>query len=137
MGTSKIIIGLGAYIMVGMYTLLFTSTDQAIYSVAQSQSFHDQARQISTSGIKLSVGDAGGDSAAVFPSSTVEFNGGSVTYVGDRPAALSSTQMRVTSTGSYNGFQVTMVAILQYTGVKWTIQRIYQVPDPVEYSRLS
>jgi hypothetical protein len=137
MGTSKIIVGLGAYIMVGMYTLLFTSTDQAIYNVAQSQSFHDQARQISTSGVKFSVGDVGGNSASAFPSSTVEFNGGSVTYIGDRPDGLSATQMRITSTGSYNGFQVTMVAILQYTGVKWTIQRIYQVPDPAEYSRLS
>ncbi|HTY11197.1 MAG TPA: hypothetical protein VMF88_08995 [Bacteroidota bacterium] len=137
MGTSKIIVGLGAYVMIGMYTLLFTNTDQAIFNVAQSQSFHDQARQISTSGIKFSVGDVGGNSAAVFPSATVSFSGGSVTYAGDRPAGLSATQMRITSTGSYNGFQVTMVAILQYTGVKWTIQRIYQVPDPAEYSRLS
>ena len=137
MGTSKIIVGLGAYAMIGMYTLLFTSTDQAISNVAQSQSFHDQARQISTSGIKLSVGDVGGNSAAAFPSSSVAVNGGIVMYAGDRPAGLSATQMRVTSTGTYNGFQVTMVAILQYSGVKWTIQRIYQVPDPSEYSKLS
>jgi hypothetical protein len=136
-GTSKVIIGLGAYVMIGMYTLLFTSTDQAIYNVAQSQAFHDDARQIATSGVKFAVGDVGGDSGAGFPSNTVSYNGGSVTYAGDRPAGVAGTQMRITSTGTYNGFQVTMVAILQYTGVKWTIQRIYQVPDATEYSRLS
>ena len=137
MGTSKVIIGLGAYVMIGMYTLLFTSTDQAIYNVAQSQAFHDDARQISNAGVKFALGDVGGNSGAAFPSSTVSLNGGSVTYIADRPAGLSGTQMRVTSTGTYNGFQVTMVAILQYNGVKWTLQRIYQQPDAVEYSRLS
>ena len=137
MGTSKVIIGLGAYVVIGMYTLLFTSTDQAIYNVAQSQAFHDDARQISTAGVRFALGDVGGNSAAGFPSSTVSFNSGSVTYVGDRPAGLTGTQMRVTSTGTYNGFQVTVVAILQYSGVKWTLQRIYQQPDATEYSRLS
>jgi hypothetical protein len=137
LGTSKVIIGLGAYVVIGMYTLLFTSTDQAIYNVAQSQAFHDDARQISTAGVKFALGDVGGNSAAGFPSSTVSFNSGSVTYIGDRPAGVAGTQMRVTSTGTYNGFQVTMVAILQYNGVKWTLQRIYQQPDPTEYSRLS
>ncbi len=123
--------------MIGMYTLLFTSTDQAIYGVAQSQAYHDDARQISNSGVKFALGEVGGNSAAGFPSSTISFNGGSVTYTADRPAGLSSSQMRVTSTGTYNQFQVTMVAILQYNGVKWTLQRIYQVPDATEYSRLS
>jgi hypothetical protein len=137
LGTSKVIIGLGAYVVIGIYTLLFTSTDQAIYNVAQSQAFHDDARQISTAGVRFALGDVGGNSAAGFPSSTVSFNSGSVTYVGDRPAGLTGTQMRVTSTGTYNGFQVTVVAILQYNGVKWTLQRIYQQPDPTEYSRLS
>jgi hypothetical protein len=137
MGTSKVIIGLGAYVMIGMYALLFTSTDQAIYNVAQSQAFHDDARQISNAGVKFALGDVGGNSGAAFPSSTVGFNGGSVTYAGDRPSGLTGTQMRVTSTGTYNGFQVTMVAILQYNGVKWALQRIYQQPDAAEYSRLS
>ncbi len=137
MGISKIIVGLGTYVIIGMYTLLFTSTDQSIYNVAQSQAFHDQARQISNAGVKFALGEVGGNASAVFPSSTVNFNGGSATYVVDQPVGLSGTQMRVTSTGIYNGFQVTMVAILQYNGVKWTLQRIYQKPDAAEYSRLS
>ena len=137
MGTSKVIIGLGAYVMIGAFALLFTTTDQNLYNVAQSQAFHDAARQISNAGVKFAIGDVGGNSGAGFPSSTVSMNGGSASYVGDRPAGLAATQMRVTSTGTYNGFQVTMVAILQYNGVKWTLQRIYQQPDATEYSRLS
>src|SRR5208283_761562 len=105
MGTSKVIVGLGAYVMIGMYALLFTSTDQAIYNVAQSQAFHDQARQIATAGVKFALGAVGGNSSAACPSSTVNFNGGTVVYVGDRPAGLSGTQIRVTSTGTCNGFQ--------------------------------
>ena len=137
MGTSKVIIGLGAYVMIGMYALLFTSTDQAIYNVAQSQAFHDGARQISNAGVKFALGDIGGNSGAGFPSSTVSFNGGSVTYSGSRPAGLTGTQMQITSIGTYNNFQVTMIAVLQYNGVKWTLQRIYQQPDASEYSKLS
>ena len=90
MGTSKVIIGLGAYVLIGMYTLLFTSTDQAIYGVAQSQAFHDDARQISNAGVKFALGDVGGNSGAGFPSSTVSLNGGSVTYEADRPAGFSN-----------------------------------------------
>ncbi len=137
MGSSKVIIGLGAYVMIGAFALLFTTTDQAIYNVAQSQAFHDEARQISNAGVKFAIGDVGGNSAAGFPSSTVNVSGGCTSYVADRPAGLTGTQMRVTSTGTYNGFQVTMIAILQYNGVKWTLQRIYQQPDANEYSRLS
>ena len=137
MGTSKVIVGLGAYVMIGMYMLLFTSTDQAIYNVAQSQAFHDQARQIAGAGLRFAIGDVAGSSSPSYPSGAVNFNGGTVIYNGDRPAALSASQLRVTSTGTYNGFQVTMVAILQYDGIKWSLQRTYQVPDPAEYSRLS
>ena len=137
MATSKVIVGLGAYVMIGMYTLLFTSTDQSIYNVAQSQAFHDQARQISNAGVKFALGEVGGNASAVFPSSTVNFNGGSATYIADQPVGLSGTQIRVTSTGTYNGFQVTTVAILQDNGVKWTLQRIYQQPHAAEYTRLS
>ena len=137
MGTSKVIVGLGTYVMIGMYALLFTSTDQSIYNVAQNQAYHDVARQISNAGVKFALGDIGGNSGAGFPSSTVSFNGGSVAYTGSRPAGLTGTQMQITSTGTYNGFQVTMVAIVQYNGVKWTLQRIYQQPDAAEYSRLS
>jgi hypothetical protein len=137
MGISKVVIGLGAYVMIGAFALLFMTTDQALYNVAQSQAFHDEARQISNAGVKFAIGDVGGNSSASLPSSTVSVNGGSASYVADRPAGLSGTQMRVTSTGTYNGFQVTMIAILQYNGVKWTLQRIYQQPDATEYSRLS
>ena len=76
MGSSKVIIGLGVYVMIGAFALLFTTTDQAIYNVAQSQAFHDEARQISNAGVKFAIGDVGGNSAAGFPSRTVNVNGG-------------------------------------------------------------
>jgi hypothetical protein len=76
MGISKVVIGLGAYVMIGAFALLFMTTDQALYNVAQSQAFHDEARQISNAGVKFAIGDVGGNSSASLPSSTVSVNGG-------------------------------------------------------------
>jgi hypothetical protein len=137
MGTSKVIIGLGAYIMIGVYAMLFNTADQAVYNVAQSQAYHDGARQMANAGVRFAIGDVGGNASAGFPSSIVSLSSGSVNYSADRPAGLAATQMRVTSTGTYNGYHVTMVAILQHNGVKWALQRIYQQPDATEYTKLS
>ena len=137
MGTSKVIIGLGIYAVIGLYALAFNTADQAVLNVGQSQQYHDQARQFANAGVKFAVGDAGSSVAPTLGNSNVSIASGSVAYTTDRPAGVSGTQMRVTSTGSYNNYQVTMVAILQYNGIKWTIQRVYQLPDATEYSRLS
>ena len=137
MGTSKVIIGLGIYAVIGLYALGFNTADQAVLTVGQSQQYHDQARQFANAGIKFAVGDAGSSLAPSLAVSNVSVGSGSVSYTTDRPAGVSGTQMRVTSTGLYNSYQVTIVAILQYNGVKWTIQKVYQQPDPSEYSRLS
>jgi hypothetical protein len=137
MGTSKIVMGAGVYVIIGLYALGFSAADQAVYTVAKSEAFHDQARQIANVGTKFAVGDMGSNSSPAFPSGTVSLIGGAVTYTGDRPAGLAASQVRVTSSGTYNGYQVTVVAILFYNGVKWTVQRVYQQADAAEYSRMS
>ena len=137
MGTSKVIIGLGIYAVIGLYALAFNTADNAIATVGQSQAYHDVARQIASSGVKFAIGDAGSSVSPTLGTTTVSMMSGSVTYVTDRPAGVAANQMRVTSTGTYSTNSVTMVAILYYNGVKWTIQRVYQQPDPAEYTRLS
>ncbi|HTX19964.1 MAG TPA: hypothetical protein VMG34_15035, partial [Bacteroidota bacterium] len=117
--------------------LAFNTVDQSMLSVGQNQAYHDIARQIANSGVRLAIGDAGAATSPTMGSSTVSMMSGSVTYVTDRPVGVSGTQMRVTSTGSYNSYTVTMVAILYYNGAKWTLQRIYQQPDAAEYGKLS
>ena len=136
MGTSKIVLGAGVYVIIGLYALAFNASDQAVYSVGRSQAFHDQARQIANIGVRFAEGDLGSVASPAFPTGTVSLIGGSVTYTGDRPAGLAATQIRVTSHSAYNGYQVTIIAILQYNGVKWVIQKTYQQPDAAEYSRL-
>jgi hypothetical protein len=137
MGTSKIVMGAGVYVIIGLYALGFNAADQAVYNVGRSEAFHDQARQIAYVGMRFSMGDMGSNSSPAIPSGAVNLIGGSVTYTGDRPASLATSQVRVTSVGTYNGYTVTIVAILQYNGVKWVTQRVYQNPDAAEYSRLS
>ena len=137
MGTSKVMIGLGIYAVIGLYALAFNTVDQTMLNVGQNQAYHDMARQLASSGVRLAIGDAGAATSPAMGSSTVSMMNGSVTYATDRPAGVASTQMRVTSTGSYNSYAVTMVAILYYNGSKWTQQRIYQQPDATEYGKLS
>ena len=140
MGTSKVVIGLGIYAVIGLYALAFNTADQAMMSVGQSQAYHDVARQIANVGVRFAIGDAGAATSPTLGSTTVSVMSGSVTYVTDRPAGVAATQMRVTSTGTYSSnptYSVTMVAILYYNGTKWTLQRIYQQPDAAEYNRLS
>lgn len=140
MGTSKVIIGLGIYAVIGLYALAFNTADLSVSNASQSQAYHDQARQIANVGVKFAIGDAGAVTSPSLSTTTVNLMSGSVTYVTDRPAGVAANQMRVTSTGTYGTsptYSVTMVAILYYNGTKWTLQRVYQVPDAAEYSRLS
>lgn len=137
MGTTKIVAGAGVYVIIGLYALGFSSADQAVYNVGRSEAYHDQARQIANVGMRFAIGDMGSSSSPAMPSGNVSLIGGSVTYTGDRPAGLTTSQVRVTSHSTYNGFQITIVAILQFNGVKWTVQRVYQQADAAEYSRLS
>ena len=130
-------IGLGVYALIGLYAMAFNTADQSISNQGQSQAYHDQARQIANVGVKFAMGDAGSAASPTLTSNTVSLMNGSVTYTTDRPGGVAATQMRVTSVGAYNGYSVTMVAILYYNGTKWTMQRVYQVPDAAEYSRLS
>jgi hypothetical protein len=136
-GTSKIMIGLGVYAVIGLYALAFNTADLSVNNSSQSQAYNDQARQIANVGVKFAIGDAGASTTPSLASTTVSLMSGSVTYVTDRPAGVSANQLRVTSTGTYNLYSVTTVAILYYNGTKWIMQRIYQVPDATEYSRLS
>ena len=137
MGTSKIVAGAGLYVIIGLYALGFNTADQAVYNVGRSEAFHDQARQIAYIGMRFAMGDMGSNSLAAFPSGNVSLIGGSVAYTGDRPAGVAASQVRVTSVGTYNGYTVTIVAILWYNGVKWVTQKVYQKPDAAEYSKLS
>jgi len=136
-GTSKIVAGAGVYVIIGLYALGFNSADQAVYSVGRSEAYHDQARQIANVGMRFAMGDMGSSSNPALPSGNISLIGGSVSYTGDRPAGLTASQVRVTSQSTYNGYHVTIVAILQWNGVKWNVQRVYQQVDAAEYSRLS
>lgn len=129
--------GAGVYVIIGLYALGFNAADQAVYSVGRSEAFHDQARQIAYVGMRFAMGDMGSNASPAFPSGTVSLIGGSVTYTGDRPAGFLASQVRVISRGTYNGYQVTIIAVLQYNGVKWVTQKVYQQQDAAEYSRIS
>lgn len=136
MGTSKIVAGAGVYVIIGLYALGFSAADQAVYNVGRSEAYHDQAKQIADVGMRFAMGDMGSNSNPALPSGNVNLIGGSVSYNSDQ-IGLALSDVRVTSQSTYNGYHVTIVAILHYNGTKWNVQRVYQQADAAEYSRLS
>jgi|SRR5450759_32063 len=114
----------------------FSAADQAVNEVSQSQAYYDQARQIADVGMRFATGDMGSNLSHALPSGTVSLINGSVTYTGDRPPGLLSSQVRVTSVGTYNDYTVTIVAILKHNGTKWVTDKVYQKPDANGHKKL-
>jgi hypothetical protein len=125
----QMVAGAGVQVILGLYVLGFSAADQAVNEVSQSQAYYDQARQIADVGMRFATGDMGSNLSHALPSGNVSLIGGSVTYTGDRPPGLPGSQVRVTSVGTYNDYEVTIVAILKHNGTKWVTESVYQKPD--------
>jgi hypothetical protein len=138
MGTSKVILASGMFVIIGMYSLAFRTADNASFTVAQAQAFRNQATQIALAGVRFASVDLGNrESPGVLPSGTVNLMGGSTTYVTDRPAGYPVTQVRVTSTGNYGGHSITTVAVMNWSSLRWTITRTYAQSSAAGYSKLN
>lgn len=133
----NVIYGAGVYLIIGLYALGFETANKAVYDSAKTQAARDQAREIANAGVRFAIGDVGSNKVAPYPSGNVSLMNGSVAYTGDHPASLPSSQMRIVSTGTYNGHSVIEEAILEYNNTKWITKRIHEIQSVAEYTRLS
>ena len=128
MGTSKIVMLSGIYLILGMYTVSFTSADRNNSSIAESVANSIQAEQIARTGVSLAMTKMGGSSSInSFTDQNASVMNGSVVYSASQ-SGLPASQSQVTSTGTYFGKTVTIKAVFSYERNRWRVIRMYSTP---------
>ena len=130
MGTSKIAMLSGVYLILGMYTISFTAADRNNSSIAESVANSIQAEQIARTGILLAMTKMGGTystSTCSYTDQNASVMNGSVIYSASQ-TGLPSSQSQVTSTGTFAGKTVTIKAVFSYERNRWRIIRMYIPP---------
>jgi hypothetical protein len=128
MGTTKIVMLSGVYLILGMYTIGFTTADRSNSSIAESMANSIQAEQIARTGISLAMTKMGGIySTHTYTNQNASVMSGSVIYSASQNG-LPSSQSQVTSIGTFAGKIVTMKALFSYERNRWRIIRVYVPP---------
>jgi hypothetical protein len=136
-GTAKVVLLSGVYIIIGMYSLGFNRADESVNRITIAEATLNQAEQFARAGINYAMIDFGNNpTPGFFSNRTVTYSSGDTKYTTDRPATISSLQARVTSTGTYYGHTVTVVAIVNYHNSHWKVGRVYVQPNAVEFTNL-
>ncbi len=126
MGTSKIVMLSGVYVILGFYTISFNRADETNFSTALNAASSAQAEQLARTGISLALAYMADNSSLYsFSTQSLSTMGGSVEYAASHPALFPATQSEVTTTGTFNGKQVVMTAVFHYYGGRWKVLRVY------------
>ena len=124
MGSSKIIMLSGIYMILGMYSVSFDAAHQSNFDLASKTASSIQAEQIARTGIALAMTRMGGNSSVYSYSSSASVLNGTVNY----SATGNSSQSQITSTASFNGKTVVVKATVVYYHNRWRISRLYVPP---------
>ena len=125
MGSSKVIMLSGVYLILGMYTIGFDTAHQSNFDLAAYTATQIQAEQIARTGISLAMTKMGGNSTMHSFNSTSAFvMGGSVVY----SATGTSSQSQVTSVATFNGARTVVTAVFTFYNNRWRISRLYVPP---------
>jgi hypothetical protein len=136
-GTSKIVLLTGVYLIIGLYSLGFNRADESVNRVMIAEANMNQAEQIALAGIRMGLNEiAPVIGSSTFSTRTANIFQGQVSYTGDVPSSLTSTQSRITSTGTLRGHSITMVAIIHLYNGHWKVSRTYSQPTAQEFSML-
>ena len=128
MGTSKIVMLSGVYLILGMYTVSFTAADRNNSSIAESVANSIQAEQIARTGISLAMTKMGSSFAtSSYTNQNASVMNGSVVYSASQ-TGLPTSQSQVTSTATFAGKTVTIKAVFSYDRNRWRVIRMYVPP---------
>ncbi len=145
MGTAKVIFLSGLYIIMGVYTVGFNKANTSVRNIADYQASHVEAAQIAQTGVQFAVRDLGTSMPSTLPSTTgLTMMGGSMSYNCDN-SGLPADQARITAVGTYNGQQVTTIAIVKLMATlpddggkfRWNSWQIVQIQTLPETRALS
>ena len=127
MGSSKIIMLSGVYLILGFYTVSFYQAERTNSLTVEAVANSVQAEQLARTGISMALVEMGSSSTTTsFSTKTVSMTGGSVTYSATTTAITS--QSKITSTADFNGRTVSMTAIFSYDRGRWRMIRSYATP---------
>ncbi len=128
MGTSKIVMLSGVYLILGMYTVSFTAADRNNSTIAESVANSIQAEQIARTGISLAMTKMGSSFAtSSYTNQNASVMNGSVVYSASQ-TGLPTSQSQVTSTATFAGKTVTIKAVFSYDRNRWRVIRMYVPP---------
>lgn len=126
MGSSKVIMLSGIYLIVGFYTVGFHQADRTNSTAAEAVGNSVQAAQLARTGISMALEKMGSNSSiASFASESVTMTDGEVTY---RAVSISATQSHITSMALFNGRTITMTAVFSYDRGRWRMIKSYTPP---------
>ncbi len=135
MGSSRMIMISGVYLIFGFYIASLNRMDNVLYSSSVKTASLVQSEQASRTGLAKALNYMGTNSALFsFATRTVVVNGDTVRYSASRPAGFPASQTLVTSTASFTGVAdgsvlnrrtTTMKAVYQYHNGRWKVMRIF------------
>jgi hypothetical protein len=146
MGNSRMILLSGVYAMLGLYTVGIREADIKQYKIAATHADQVQSEEIAKIGVQFCINDLGLSKPSALPSlSGKSVAGGTLSYYSN-DSGLDSDQVRIISTGTFNGHEITRVAVVRlletYTSTtkkkkkwnKWITERVYTVVEASEYN---
>jgi len=127
MGSSKIIMLSGVYLILGFYTVSFYQADRTNSVSVEAVANSVQAEQLARTGISMALADMGSSSTTKsFAAKSVSMTNGTITYSASTTGI--SSQSKITSTAVFNGRTITMTAIFSYDRGRWRMIRSYATP---------
>ena len=139
MGTSRVILLSGVYLIFGFYIEAFSNVDETMFKSTVRTATMSQSEELAATGLSLAKGYMADQSSRyVFATRTYVNGKDTVRYSASRPAGFPSSQTLVTSTASHyttvneSGVNivkvarsVTQAAIFQYHNNRWKQVRVY------------
>lgn len=127
MGSSRITVISGVYIILGLYTFGFNSADDASSKLAVASAVSVQAEQLSQTGVSMALVVMGNNASTKSIASTQKtVMGGTVTYTavpyGSSESQITSTAVIVTGAETKT---IKTTSIANYNKGRWRISRSY------------
>jgi hypothetical protein len=125
MGSTKIIMLSGIYMILGMYSASFDVAHQSNFDLASKTATFIQAEQIARTGISLAMTKMGANPLAhTYTNISASVLNGSVTY----SATGTASQSEITSTATFNDKTVVVKATFVFYNNRWRVSRLFVPP---------
>jgi hypothetical protein len=135
MGSSKLIMLSGVYLIFGFYTVAFNNVDGSMFSSSLKTATLAQSEQMSQTGLSLAAGYMANQAGRnTFAAKTFISGNDTIRYSATRPAGLPPSQTQVTSVASHttivrgkvkNKITVTQKAVYQFHKGRWKQMRMF------------